>query len=123
MMDWTLVDGMDIGGQHGRRFVHLRHTHRPQRKPYPICTVQAGAETSDTGAQAVKSDPSCSWEGHSRGWLSAFGDKNAESSEFVRPLRILLVIHPVSRTYFVYVVVSDTFSPADTNGALISYGW
>ena len=24
------VDGLDIGGQHGRRFVLLRHTHRPQ---------------------------------------------------------------------------------------------
>jgi len=32
------VDGLDIGGQHGRRFVLLRHTHRPQRRPYPICT-------------------------------------------------------------------------------------
>ena len=31
------------------------------------------------------------------------GDKNAESCEFVRPLRILLVIHPVRRTYFVVV--------------------
>jgi len=72
--DWTLVDGLDIGG-HGRRFVHLRHTHRPQRKPYPICTVQAEAETSDTGAQAVKSDPSCSREGHSRGWVAVLGIK------------------------------------------------
>jgi len=26
------VDGLDIGGQHGRRFVLLRHTHRPQRR-------------------------------------------------------------------------------------------
>jgi len=103
MVDWTLVDGLEIEGQHGRRFVHLRHTHRPQRKPYPICTVQAGAETSDIGAQAVKSDPSCSWEGHSRGVGAVVGDKNAESCEFVRPLRILLVIHPVRRTYFVVV--------------------
>jgi len=29
--------------------------------------VQAGAETSDNGAEAVKPDPSCSWEGDSRG--------------------------------------------------------
>jgi len=28
--------------------------------------VQAGAETSDTGAEAVKLDPSCSRKGHSR---------------------------------------------------------
>jgi len=36
------VDGLDIGGQHGRRFVLLRHTHRPQRKPYLICTTRGG---------------------------------------------------------------------------------
>ena len=41
---------MDIGGQHGRRFVLLRHTRRPQKRPF----VQTGAETSDTGAGAVK---------------------------------------------------------------------
>ena len=34
------VDGLDIGGQHGRRFVLLRHTHRPQRRPYLICVKQ-----------------------------------------------------------------------------------
>jgi len=27
--------------------------------------VQAGMETSDTGAEAVRPDPRCSWEGHS----------------------------------------------------------
>ena len=36
------VDGLDIGGQHGRRFVLLRHTHRSQRRPYPICTSRNG---------------------------------------------------------------------------------
>jgi len=35
------VDGLDSGGRHGRRFV-LRHTHRPQRRPYPICTSRSG---------------------------------------------------------------------------------
>ena len=35
------VDGLDIGGQHGRRFV-LRHTHRPQRRPCPISTSRSG---------------------------------------------------------------------------------
>ena len=29
--------------------------------------VQAGVETSDAGAKAVKPDPVCSWEGHSEG--------------------------------------------------------
>ena len=70
------VDGLDIGGQHGRRFVFLRHTHRPQRRTHSI--VQAGAETPDTGAEAVKPDPGASWDGHSRGgcrcrgWISFF---------------------------------------------------
>jgi len=36
------VDGLDIGGQHGRRFVLLRHTHRSQRRPCPICTSIGG---------------------------------------------------------------------------------
>jgi len=35
------VDGLDIGGQHGRRFILLRHTHRPQRRSYPICTSRS----------------------------------------------------------------------------------
>jgi len=30
------VDGLDIGRQHGQRFVLLHHTHKPQRRPYPI---------------------------------------------------------------------------------------
>jgi len=30
---------------------------------------QAGAETSHTGAEAVKSEPGSSWEGHSWGWV------------------------------------------------------
>jgi len=32
------VDGLDIGGRHGRRFVLLRHTHKPHRRSYPFCT-------------------------------------------------------------------------------------
>jgi len=35
------VDGLDIGGRHGQRFVLLRHTHRPQRGLYPICTSRS----------------------------------------------------------------------------------
>ena len=31
--------------------------------------VQAGAETSDTGEEAVKPDPGSSWEDHSGGWV------------------------------------------------------
>jgi len=40
------VNGLDSEGRHGRRFV-LRHTHRPQRRPYPI----------STGRKAVEPDP------------------------------------------------------------------
>ena len=36
------VDGLDIGGQHDWRFVLLRHTHRLQRRKYPICTSRSG---------------------------------------------------------------------------------
>ena len=36
------VDGLDIGGQRGRRFVLLCPTHRPQGRPYPICTSRSG---------------------------------------------------------------------------------
>jgi len=35
------IDGLDSGGRHGRRFV-LSHTHRLQRRPYPICTGRSG---------------------------------------------------------------------------------
>jgi len=55
-----------MGGRRGWRFGLLHHTHRAQRRPYPNCTSrQAGAETSDIGAEAVKPDPGSSWEGHS----------------------------------------------------------
>jgi len=36
------VHGLDIEGQHGRRFVLLRHTQRPQRRPCAICTDMSG---------------------------------------------------------------------------------
>ena len=35
------VGGLDIRGQHGRRFVFLHHTHRPQRKLYPFCASRS----------------------------------------------------------------------------------
>jgi len=65
--------------------------------------VQTGAETSDTGAEAVKPDPDCSWEGHSEGLGDSVGDKSAESCGVVLPLRVLLVIRPMRRTYVVFV--------------------
>ena len=55
-MDWTLkddmVDGLFCATLTGRRGGHT---------PF----VQAGAETSDTGAEAVEPDSGSSWEGHS----------------------------------------------------------
>jgi len=57
-MDWTveddMVDGLFCATLTGRRAGHT---------PF----VQGGAETSDTGAEAVEPDPGSSWEGHSGG--------------------------------------------------------
>jgi len=74
---------LDIRGQHGRQFVLLRHTHRPRGGHTPF--VQAGAETFDTGAEAVKPDPGCSWEGHSERVGASVGDESAESCRVIRP--------------------------------------
>ena len=49
--------------------------------------LQAGVETSDTGAEAVKPDPGSSWEGHSDEVSAGVGDKCAESCKVVRPVR------------------------------------
>ena len=63
--------------------------------------VQAGAEMSDTVAEAVKLDLCSSWEGHS-GWVGAgVGDENAESCGSIRLPRIPLVICPLCPTYVV----------------------
>jgi len=67
--------------------------------------VQAGGETPHIGAEAVKPDPSCSWEGHS-GVGAGVGDENVESCRVVRPLRIPLVILPMRRTYVVVRIVN-----------------
>jgi len=50
--------------------------------------AQAGAERSDTGAEAVKPDPGSSLEDHSWGVGADVGDENAESCGAVRPLRV-----------------------------------
>ena len=104
-MDWTVedeeVDWLNIGVQHGRLFVLLRNTHRPQKKPYPICTTRSGEW--NTGAEAGKTDPCSSLKGHSGRVGEAVGDENAESCGVVRPLRIALVIRPLRRTYVVVV--------------------
>jgi len=64
--------------------------------------VQAGAETSDTGAEAVKPDPGSFGRVIPGG--AGVGDENAESCGAVRPLRIPLVILLLRRMYVVVVV-------------------
>ena len=61
------VDGFDNGGQHGRRLVLLRHTHSQAAEETIPHLNKTGAETSDTGAEAVKPDPD-SWDSHSGVW-------------------------------------------------------
>jgi len=56
-MDWTLEDDMVDGLFFCATLTGRRGDHTP--------FAQAGAETSDTGAEAVKLDPGSSWEGHS----------------------------------------------------------
>jgi len=93
-MDWTLqdimVDGLFCATLTGRRGGHT---------PF----VQAGAETSDTGVEAFKPDPSSSGEGHSGSVGAGVGDENAESCGAVRPPRIPVVIRPPRRMYVVVV--------------------
>ena len=65
--------------------------------------VQAGAETPYIVVEGVKPDPNYSWEGHSGRVGAGVRDENAESCEVIPPLRIPLVIRPVSCTYVVVV--------------------
>jgi len=55
-MDWTVEDNM-VDGLFCTTLTGRSGGHTP--------FVQAGAETSDTGAEAVEPDPGSSWEGHS----------------------------------------------------------
>jgi len=58
-MDWTLEDNMGNG---------LFYATLTYRRGDHTLFVQAGAETSDTGAEAVNPDPGSSWEGHYGGY-------------------------------------------------------
>jgi len=57
--------------------------------------VQTGAETPDTGVEAVKPDPCCSWEDHSWSVGTGVGDESTESRGVVRPLCVPLMIRPL----------------------------
>ena len=61
-MDWTVEDDMVDGLFFCATLTGRRWGHAP--------FVEAGAGTSNTGAEAVKPDPGSSWEGHS-GWVGA----------------------------------------------------
>ena len=90
-MDWALDDNMvdDL-------FVCTTLTGRRQgHTPF----VQAGAETSDTGAEAVKPDPGSSWEGHSGKVGAGVRDENSESCGVFRPLPVTSLIWPLLLTF------------------------
>ena len=86
-MDWTLEDDMVDGLFFCATLTGRRRRHTP--------FVQAGAETSDTGAETVKPDPGSSWEGHSGRVGTGVWNENAEFCGVVRPLRSPLMIRPL----------------------------
>ena len=66
-MDWTAKDIMFRG-----LFLCATHTsRRGGHAPF----VQAGAGTSDTGAEVVKAGPRCAWQVHARRVGDDFGMK------------------------------------------------
>jgi len=64
-MDWTLEDNMVDGLFFCATLTGRRGSHTP--------FVQTGAETTDTGAEVVKTDPGSSWEGRSGEYLPESG--------------------------------------------------
>jgi len=58
---------------------------------------------SETGAKAVKSDPCCAWQGHSRRVGADVGDESTVSRSVLQPLHILLVIYPECRISVVVI--------------------
>jgi len=60
-MDWTLEGDMVDGLFFCATLTSRIGGHTP--------FVQAGAETSDTGAEAVEPDPGSSWKAHFGGWV------------------------------------------------------
>jgi len=79
-MDWTFEDDMI-----DRLFFCTILT---GRRGDHTSFVQARAEMSDTGAEAFKKNPRCSWKGHSRSLGTGVGDESRESRSVVQPLRI-----------------------------------
>jgi len=71
LMDWTVEDNM----VNGLFFCATLTTRVGGRIPF----VQAGGETSDTGAEVVKPDSSCSCKCHSGRVGANVRDKSTES--------------------------------------------
>jgi len=93
------VDGLDSGGWQGRRFV-LRHTHRPQRRLYPIYTGRSGNVQHQCGG---------SWAGPRLFLGGSFWECVPVSGIKVQSLvglsaHCVLTIRPLHRTYVVVVV-------------------
>ena len=82
-MSWTLEDNMVDGLFFCTTLTGRREGHTP--------FVQAGAETSHTGAEAVKLDPCCFWKSHSRRVCAGVRDGSEESCRSVCSLPIPLL--------------------------------
>jgi len=78
LMDWTLEDNMVDGLFFCATLTGRRRGHTP--------FVQAGAEMSDTGAEAVKPNSRCSWDGHSRTVGASVEDESTKSRRVDQPL-------------------------------------
>jgi len=96
------VDGLDIGGQHGRRFVLLRHTHRLHRPPYPICTNRGGNVRHRCEGGWARPRLFLGTSFREGGYRCR--ELNAESCGVVG---IPLMIRPLRRTYVVVVRKTD----------------
>ena len=83
-MDWTLEDNMVDGLFFCATLTGRRGGHTP--------FVQAGAETSNTGVEAVEPNPGSSWQGHSEGVGSGVGDENAEFGGATESVQILTAV-------------------------------
>jgi len=92
-MDWTLKDSMVDG-----LFICATLT---GCRGGLTSFVQTRAETPDTRAKAVKSDPGSSWEERSGGMGADVGDENVEYCRLDSPLHIPLVIRSGRCTYVI----------------------
>jgi len=111
-MDWTFEDNMVDGlffcaTLTGRRWDHI---------PF----VQAGAETSDTGAEAVKPDPNCSRKDHSKRVCAGVGYESAESYRVVQSSHSSVYLSSAQSAARMLLLSDELMSccAAGTNGCL-----